>query len=299
MLPVPENFKRRLLAELSSQIPAQASAPPAGSADRARGRVRRRGASWLAGGLGLIAAGAAAAVVAASVTPAPARSGPSAHGRPSPAAHLSGRQILLTAATAALNTPVVSGTFWHVKTQGVAFGVPHVATGVTQYWTRRDGMQWESFKPGVITRGGRAPFTVAGAGLTFGELQKLPASPAALKAWVIDATQRSDPGLSASQLDLSALDDGLLVLLYQVPAPPAVRAAAFGAMASFPDVQSLGPAQGGQALVISVGGGEQERVIIDPATATVRGDIASATVKGEKVAKGVRVLAAGWTNHLP
>jgi hypothetical protein len=88
-------------------------------------------------------------------------------------------------------------------------------------------------------------------------------------------------------------------LLYYVPTPPAVRAAAFRAMASFPDVKSLGRVEGGQDLSIAYGPGEQERVVINPATSMVRSDIAFASVKGRTVSKGVRVLVAGWTNHLP
>jgi hypothetical protein len=297
MLPVPEGFKRRLLTELSSRIPEQASVLPTAPADGFGGRARRRTAGWLAGGLGLTAVMAVAVI--ASVMPLPTRSGPPARGRLSSAAQLSGRQILLAAAATAQGRSVASGTYWYVETQGVATGLHGVLTDVAQIWTRRDGMQWQSYEPCVITKVGQARFEVAGAGLTFAQLQDLPANPAALKAWVIGATRRSDRGNPARQQDLYALSDGLLDLLYFVPAPPAVRAAAFRAMASFPDVTSLGRVEGGQGLAISYGAGEQERVVIDPATSMVRSDIAGASVKGKWVSKGVRVLAAGWTDHLP
>jgi len=43
----------------------------------------------------------------------------------------------------------------------------------------------------------------------------------------------------------------LVRLLTDLPVPPAVRAAAFRALASMPSVTSLGPADGGQALLIT------------------------------------------------
>jgi len=47
MLPVPENFKRRLLAELSRRIPVQASMPPATQNSRGYGpSLRHRTRCW-------------------------------------------------------------------------------------------------------------------------------------------------------------------------------------------------------------------------------------------------------------
>jgi hypothetical protein len=261
--------------------------------------VRWRRAGWLATGLGLTASAAAAAVVVGSGTMAPVGT----VGSSPPAARLSGQQILLAAATTAATRPEGSGTYWHIKTVARFTNLTGGKNGAVQEaWTRRDGQQWQSLRPGTVVKvNERTRFWVAGVGLSFGQLQKLPADPAALKAWVISAAKanRSEPALTASQADLFAIDDGLVDLLYAVPAPPAVRAAAFRALALFPGVKSLGAVDGGQGLLMVFRGGQQDRLIIDPATSMVRSESAGATIAGKLVSKGYTVVASGWTDTLP
>src|SRR3954463_13131468 len=74
-----------------------------------RDPARRRRAPWMAAALGLTAAATVAVVIASNVT-AP----PTAPAGPPAAADLSGRQVLLAAATTAESRPATSGTYWHV-----------------------------------------------------------------------------------------------------------------------------------------------------------------------------------------
>ena len=63
--------------------------------------------------------------------------------------------------------------------------------------------------------------------------------------------------------------DGLISLVSQLPAPPKVRAAAFQAIASYPNVKSLGAVKGGQGLLISFGEGTPASLVVDPATSQI------------------------------
>lgn len=94
-------------------------------------------------------------------------------------------------------------------------------------------------------------------------------------------------------------------LLYQVPAPPAIRAAAFRALAAMPDVTKLGQASGDVVLRISFPSPpankfpsgkvpvnyDEIELIIDTSTLTVHAisDYTGTTT----------ILAARWTNTLP
>ena len=94
-------------------------------------------------------------------------------------------------------------------------------------------------------------------------------------------------------------------LLYQVPAPPAIRAAAFRALAAMPDVTKLGQASGDVVLRISFppppankfpsgkvpAGYDEIKLIIDASALTVHAisDYTGTTT----------ILAARWTNTLP
>ena len=100
----------------------------------------------------------------------------------------------------------------------------------------------------------------------------------------------------------------LVRLITDMPVPPAVRAAAFRALASMPNVTSLGSADGGQALLITgppppainrpgvkvprgqVPAGDTE-LIIDTTTAQVRSIMTSQSTE--------TVVSEGWTNQMP
>jgi hypothetical protein len=260
----------------------------------ARGRGSRRSAGWLAGGLGVAAAATAAAVVL-SIGSAPAV--PRGHS-PVPggasAARQEGQRILLAAASSAAAQP--SGTYWHFKIQITMAGSPAPGNGETdETWTDRAGKYWAAqpacgtIPAGVVASGpGYAGFVYDRAGdlLTYKQTEHLPTSPAALAAWFA----RYTPPATATDEWLAG---SLIALEWQLPTPPQVRAAAFRALAALPNITSLGPAPGGQALLIKdpKKPDDWEKLVIDPATGLVRSDTnsKSATI----------IEAANWTTHLP
>ena len=222
---------------------------------------------------------------------------------PSAATVLSGQQILLAAANTAERTPEGSGTYWYVKV---------VSAGDKQQWenwTQRDGQTWfrgnkssgEMVKLAVST-----PFRLGGPEVTLEQLQNLPTNPDALKAWIADALKHSDVRSSAGKLDAAMQErfvfDGLISLVSQLPAPPKVRAAAFQAIAAYPNVESLGAVKGGQGLLISLGAGTPARLVVDPATSQIRETNFFVTADGAELSAGgssTFTLVAEWTNELP
>jgi hypothetical protein len=296
---------------------------------RSAGPAQRRPVGWLAGGLSLTAAAAAAAVLVVSQTSAPA---PSMHGPPAGAAGaaqpggvMSGQQLLLAAATTAQAQPDPIGTYWHVRDQFVPAGGE--ASSVMDRWTRRDGATWsrsgtDATHSAVVRDFGPTGFSVAADELTFAQLRRLPTSPAALTRWVRTSLTRpahvapAQPPIGGhvppraliepvpAQLLPSETAITLASLLYRVPAPAAVRAAAFRALAAMPAVRNLGPVAGGQALRITLppppagkyvgqppAGVDRIDLVIDPATAIIRG---ITNYQGT-----TRIQAAEWTDHLP
>jgi hypothetical protein len=123
--------------------------------------------------------------------------------------------------------------------------------------------------------------------VSFTQLQKLPTKPDALQAWITDALKHSDVRTSAGRPDATMqkrlVFDGLVSLVSQLPAPPKVRAAAFRAIASYPNVKSLGAAKGGQGLLISLPEDGQARLVVDPATSQVRNTNFFVTADGAEV----------------
>jgi hypothetical protein len=280
-------------------------------ASRRRATTRPSRTRRLAAGAVLTAA-AAAAVTVAVVPGGPFNTAP---------VRLSARQVLLAAATAAAAQPS-SGTYWHVKEvydmDQPPFGHPQGTWTWTRYtqetWTNRQGAFWvpdSAAGKGVVPLGGPAGFSLASSDLTFNQLQRLPESPAALKAWITHSFEHPADAVmgvpTASVLPGYVLTT-LVRLITDMPVPPAVRAAAFRALASTPNVTSLGPADGGQALLITgpppppinrpgvkvprgpVPAGDTE-LIIDTTTAQVRSIITSWSTE--------TVVAEGWTNQMP
>jgi hypothetical protein len=154
--------------------------------------------------------------------------------------------------------------------------------------------------------------------LTFAQLQWLPENPDALRAWVVDAVKDDlDPSASAEVVDYNVADV-LANLLVDVPVPPGVRAAAYGALADMPNVKSTGPTRDelgrvGVGILIDDGlrahvavpgfrrfkTGELSRtLIIDPETSYV---LATQTSIGTSSAPfgGTLILEVGWTNEKP
>ncbi|MGV9777200.1 CU044_5270 family protein [Streptosporangium sp. NPDC003464] len=273
--------------------------------------VRRRGIGRLAGGLALTAAVAAAAVVmiASGVTaPTASPSGP-----PAAAQRLSARQVLLVAATTAERTPEGSGKYWHVTVVHKDDDGRVSERRRQEYWFQRDGQTWlrgpELKGGGKIQHfTGAQPFRLGPLEMSFEELRRLPADPdalrAALRTGIADGVQRGDIRTSAGRLSAEEQDDSvfeaLTSLISQAPVSPEVRAAAFRAIASLPDVQSLGAVQGGHGLQVSLSSG-QVRLVVDPETSWVRDTNFYVPQSGGQlfITEGTASIVAEWTDHLP
>ena len=305
----------------AARIPAPAPSWNASRGSRARG-VRHRRAGWLAGGLSLTAAAAAAvAVIVAAGTPGgpnPGGSGSGSAGNPQARgiSQLSGRQILLDAASAAATAPAGNGTYWYVDE--LASG--SAAKTATESWYTHDGTVYTMIPQdkGVFLASPHAGFSIGASSLTYQQIQRLPTSPAALTAWITrsffhPSAQPATPGGTPRTLYSPPPRAGipadvaisLSELLSQVPAPGAVRAAAFRALAAMPDVTKLGEAGGDVVLQISgpalpagkfpggrvpVGSGKVKLVIDASAFALHAWSDYTGTTT---------IIAARWTDALP
>jgi hypothetical protein len=229
----------------------------------------------------------------------------------------SGQELLLAAANTALRQPAGTGRYWHVKV--VTKDAAKKVKNGYETWSDRDGVNWILFAdsaPDPSNPGGGGPgqgprttgkpmkwgdrgFSVCSVYITFTELQNLPTAPDALKAAI--ARIHTDKDAPADQLEERVLY-GLIALVSQLPAPPAVRAAAFQAIAAYPGVVNLGPVDGGVALRISQGWGpDPARLVIDPVAAQIRET--DVVVVFNQVTQstdgGSSTITAGWTDSLP
>jgi len=171
------------------------------------------------------------------------------------------------------------------------------------------------------------PFEVSeGLQLTFGQLQRLPADPGALRAQLVaDARRHLDPSAGLAVIDQNVAAE-LADLLVYLPVPPGVRAAAYRALADMPRVTSIGPTRdelgrAGAGIEIAEGRGwtavpgdpvrchDKHRcypaaparnitrtLIIDPGTSQV---LADETTIGKSSYSDTLILGAGWTNQKP
>jgi hypothetical protein len=272
----------------------------------ARPLVRRGG--WLAGAIGLSAAVAVAVAVVTVVHPGSHRAGDS---------QLSGRQFLLEAATTAAAAPASTGLYWHLVMEGSG----PAAKTTRRIWYTHDGRDYALAPDGrhVYRPSPDCGFLVGGRWLTYQQIQHLPTAPDALKAWMhwsltagwqslSPCARRIRPALPRfSRPDYTTSDTAMTLsrLLAEIPAPPAVRAAAFRALASMPDVKNVGRVSGGVVLAIyfpkdppsKFPGGKVPpgdgvlKLIIDPTTFALRGSV---SYQGTE-----RILSAGWTNYMP
>ncbi|MFI6816536.1 CU044_5270 family protein [Nonomuraea sp. NPDC050328] len=251
-----------------------------------RGRVRssRRPGTRVLGAWSAALVAAAALIVVVPRLDANPPAGPAATGEP---VRLSGRSILLAAASHVESAPVAGqGRFWHVQ---------RIAGGrVSELWAARTGGAWQR-------TGGRGeatplarPFTVAGRGLSLAQIQELPADPDRLTA----AMSALLPADLAGRTREGVLADALSGLLWSKPAPPAVRAAAYRALAGLPAVRLLGPAtdergRSGMAFAYDLAWPRpaHRELIIDPADGQV---LASVTDGRPEL-----IAHAGWTDQGP
>ncbi|MBE1490061.1 hypothetical protein H4W31_005699 [Plantactinospora soyae] len=284
------------------------------TAEQAPRHAPKRRRIWLTSALtGAAAATAAAVVIGVGGVGGAVDDGAVNDGAAPPVVtEMSGSQILLAAATAAEEAPEGSGTYWYTKTVSTygKNGTPQ------QYesWHGRDGQSW--FR-GVKTNGKmfKIPQPVAlslgGSDISIDELQKLPSQPEALKKWLEDALLDSDVRTSDGKLTPGQQQqltfEGLISLVSQLPAPPKVRAAAFRAIALYPNVKSLGKVDGGQVLEITlVAQQTPARLVVDLKNSQIREtswyvtpDGGNAGFAGDHAADSSYKLTAEWTNNLP
>ncbi|MEU0480651.1 CU044_5270 family protein [Streptosporangium sp. NPDC006013] len=257
---------------------------------RLQGTMRGRPpARWrpgrLAGGLAAAATAAAMIVAVTGPTPptVPAPSAQSTQPTRSPASVLSAAHILLVAATTAENLTEPSGTYWHVTMVGKNSSGQVVADGQAEYWFRRDGRSWAKLyslgqKKAILRSTGLRPFRLGHLEMSYEELRRLPADPDALverlRTGIADAVNSGDIETSTGRPSDGDQDDfvfyALTSLISQAPAKPNVRAAAFRAIASLPNVRSLGETDGGgQKLRVTLSSSQVE-LVVDPKAAQVR-----------------------------
>ncbi|MEU5864151.1 hypothetical protein ABZ815_23460 [Nonomuraea sp. NPDC047529] len=201
-----------------------------------------------------------------------------------------GRSILLAAASTAASGQ--QAAYWHISRL-------HDGDRLTELWATRTGQAWTctsrsaaegSCAGRAVPVTGRAPFSMAGRDLTFRQIQQLPDDPVALR-------ERVASMLPTGSSDLLA--DALSGLLWSKPSPPAVRAAAYRALADLPDVRYLGRradprGRSGEAFSYPLPAGVRRTLIIDPATSQVLAGTDTGGTGGSQI-----VLTAGWTDQAP
>jgi hypothetical protein len=269
--------------------------PPAEAIDRSRNRLQNvmRGSTpkprntrrWVVAGSGLMAAAAAAAVAVPALSTSPPTSEPV----------LSGRQVMLAAATASESKPASSGTYWHTK---LSLNVGKTVV-VSETWTRRDGRTWISAEPGLISPTAPRPM-IRGTDLDYARIQRLPTSPDQLKSALLGSAARQDGPQQQRIFTINLLQE----VLAGAPAPPKVRAAAFRALAGLPKIANLGKTGGGYRLKISYMSSDgtfeegTSTVIVDPKTTRLR--IEGWTgFGGGGAPHDSSSQTSGWTDRLP
>ncbi|MDF5755534.1 CU044_5270 family protein [Spongiactinospora sp. TRM90649] len=279
--------------------------PSSQAAERSLHRLQRRmrrvprshRTRWLAVGVGMAAA--TAIVVSSMSAPTAAPNGP-----PSASVRFTAGQILLAAAASAERLPEGSGDYWYV-----GFSLDDGPPG-HQTWTARDGRSWVKRRDEPLAELGLppTPFRLGGLDVSFEQLHELPSEPAALMDWIDDRLKRGEGGNAAGPLNAAdrarRVLQGLVSLVTALPATPAVRAASFRALATYPGVEPLGAVDGGQGLLIP---SEFEtksshvRLVVDPETSRVRNTSFFVLPDGG-VAFDVSApvtFEARWTDSLP
>lgn len=252
--------------------------------DRSRHRLqnrmlgaRRRRVRPFVVGAGLVAAAAAVVVATLPATPAP----------PPPQAVApteTGPAVLLAAAKVAERAQVGTGKYWHSTTK--------VGKETWEYWTTTDGQEWYR---GANTHGKAEPtprsrpYRLIGTEVTLSQILALPTEPSALRNWLengLKALPENERGIAVLQ--------SLITLVSTVPSPPAVRAAAFRAIAADPGVHALD-----DRTVELPGGG---RLVVDAATGQVDSSSVFLGADGKPATNAngdTYAVSAEWTDDLP
>ncbi|MFC9970665.1 CU044_5270 family protein [Spirillospora sp. NPDC127200] len=324
--PTPENeaaVHRRLLSGMDgSERPAR--------------RGWRRPALWSGFGLAATAAAVTGAVVLSSGTTPPAPD--PGHG-PTAAQPMSAQTVLLTAAEHA-ETARSTGKYWHVlRVQSRSFynargDYRTLGRQLVGKWSRPDGRSWTAYRglgavpmtakdapafrrdgspdpnpisPSLTKGTGTETFLVCDRGMTFKQVQALPADPGKLKGALKRGIPRDHP--TAGRTSDEVVKNCVADLLGHVPAPPKVRAAAYRMLAAMPGVTAMGEVtdergRKGFGLQVRTLDDVIDTVIIDPASSFVLST--SRTLVGvpgkaarDQVLGKTLYLQAGWTDSEP
>lgn len=238
-----------------------------------------------------------------------------------PPAALTTKDILLAAAKTTEQQPDGSGKYWHVRVE--QRDTP-TSKGKNAFdtWADRDGVNWVKLEAPDPARNPDAPvadrgplkfgdtgFSVAGVYITFDELQGLPTTPDELKTAVTKILDRGkfeqSAGVPMTAQERAKYDlYGLFTLVSTLPAPAKVRAAAYQAISTYPEVVSLGTVDGGHALEYPVWGDSKARLIIEPATAQIRRTnflvfFNQTMGSGDPDSKPNMYFITEWTDNLP
>jgi hypothetical protein len=305
---------------LLRQIVASAPAPRrARSRAPGRGLTGSRRAGLLAAGLGATAVAVTVAVVLSSgTTPAPSADPTPVPGTPRATAvppGQSARQVLLAYATAAARAPATTGKYWYVHATFLS-GFPDTF----DTWMLRNGVNWvRAYKthnrviklpwagPGWELEGsplfglrfkvGKRPSKPSPnwpGQVTFRQLQRLPATPAALKAWIVAFDRDFTESMGGTPVYPG---EGVFVcltsLIADLPAPPLVRAAAFRVLATLPNI---GRVDGGRGLRFGLGRHGYATLVVEPATSALRDILIMSSPNGRPLRLSV---TARWENRLP
>ncbi|MFC4006270.1 hypothetical protein ACFOY2_03480 [Nonomuraea purpurea] len=155
---------------------------------------------------------------------------------------------------------------------------------------------------------GRKPeeFQFGGQWLTYDEVQRLPADPTGLKAWLTKAAQVSR--IPAPSID-GWIRGTLPQLLYILPAPKEVRASAYNALLTMPGVRSQGEAKdslgrSGTAVLVESTTKQKNttKLTVDTGRMVLLSENQTVLLNGKKFemkSYDETIVEAGWTNSVP
>jgi hypothetical protein len=299
-LAAPEQYIRNRIYQAAVSTPEMPAAHPS--------PFRRRVV------LSAVGAGAVAAILLVALAVQPHETAAPTHphvARPvqsdSPA-----RAVLLAAAASAAGQTSDTGTgrYWFSVTQvfdAGTNGYPSATLGLDD-WVARSPNDPSWF---IL---GKSPLAQAGSGssdpyhtrfdvldrfLTFAELQQLPTDPAALEAYLL-AIPPDHPNLP--EVPVSERLFTACLELAEVPAQPAVRAAAFRLLSGLPDLTALGRVPDplgriGVGISNASFGNPGQELIIDPVTGSLLAFEDVSSVDGHDVVTHYEMLLeSGWTN---
>jgi hypothetical protein len=226
----------------------------------------------------------------------------------------SARAVLLAAAASAGGQTSDTGTgrYWHSVTQvfdAGTNGYPSSTLGLDDWVARSpNDPSWFILGSSPLAQAGSGlndpydtRFDVLDRFLTFAELQQLPTDPGGLEAYLlaIPPHHLNLPVVPVSERLFTACLE-----LAEVPAKPAVRAAAFRLLSGLPDLTALGPVPDPLGRIgVGIGnsrfGNPGQELIIDPVTGSLLAFEDVSSVDGHvMVTHYEALLESGWTNNV-